>query len=78
MIIKQIKWDNCNLASCFRRLCLPTEYQTPTSQTLRHTILLMLAQFRRAGNRPRQGLRASGSRQDAWEDALQQTNRLAW
>jgi hypothetical protein len=78
MIIKQIKWDNCNLASCFRRLCLPTEYQTATSQTLRHTILLMPVQLRRAGIRPRLALPASGSREAAREDAFQQINRLAW
>jgi hypothetical protein len=65
-----------NLVNWFKRLCLPPEFQTATLQTLRHKILLMPAQLRRAGNRPRLALPASGQREAAWNYALHQINRL--
>lgn len=65
-----------NLVNWFKRLCLPPEFQTATVQTLRHKILLMPAQLRRAGNRPRLALPASGQREAAWKYALQQIQKL--
>lgn len=65
-----------NLVNWFRRLCLPEEFQRATLQTLRNTILLMPAQLLRTGNRPRLALPASGTRQAAWEYALQKIEHL--
>jgi hypothetical protein len=65
-----------NLVNWFRRLCLPDEFQRATLQTLRNKILLMPAQLLRSGNRPRLALPASGTRQAAWEYALQKIEQL--
>jgi len=65
-----------NLINWFKRLCLPPEYQNATLQTLRHKILLMPAQLRKAGNRPSLTLPASGPREAAWRYALQKIERL--
>jgi len=65
-----------NLINWFKRLCLPPEYQNATLQTLRHKILLMPAQLRKAGNRPSLTLPASGPRETAWRYALQKIERL--
>lgn len=65
-----------NLVNWFKRLCLPPEFQHATLQTLRHKILLMPAQLRRAANRPRLALPASGSREAAWKYALDRIARL--
>jgi hypothetical protein len=65
-----------NLVNWFRRLCLPSELQHATRQTLRQKILLMPAQLRRAANRPSLALPASGSREIAWKYALNQIARL--
>ncbi len=56
-----------NLMNWFKRLCLPPEFQNATLQTLRHQILLMPALLRRATNRPRLALPASGFREAAWQ-----------
>jgi hypothetical protein len=65
-----------NLVNWFKRLCLPSEFQNATLQTLRQRILLMPAQLRRTDNRPRLLLPASGPREAAWKYALQQIQRL--
>lgn len=65
-----------NLVNSFRRLCLPDEFQRATLQTLRNKILFMPAQLLRSGNRPRLALPASGTRQAAWEYALQKIEQL--
>jgi hypothetical protein len=65
-----------NLINWFKRLCLPPEFQNATLQTLRHKILLMPAQLRKAGNRPSLSLPASGPREGAWRYALQKIERL--
>lgn len=65
-----------NLVNWFKRLCLPPEFQHATLQTLRHKILLMPAQLRRAANRPSLALPASGSREAAWKYALDRIARL--
>ena len=65
-----------NLVNWFRRLCLPPELQHATLQTLRHKILLMPAQLRRATNRPSLTLPASGPRETAWKYALDRIARL--
>jgi hypothetical protein len=65
-----------NLVNWFKRLCLPTELQTATLQTLRQRVLLMPAQLVRAGNRPRLVLPASGLREVAWKHALHTIDRL--
>lgn len=65
-----------NLINWFRRLCLPPEFQNATLQTLRHKILSMPAQLRRAGNRPTLALPASGARELAWKYALHQLTRV--
>ena len=65
-----------NLVNWFKRLCLPPEFQHATLHTLRHKILLMPAQLRRAGNRPNLVLPASGPREAAWKYALDRIKRL--
>jgi hypothetical protein len=65
-----------NLINWFTRLCVPPEYQNATLQTLRHQILLMPAPLRTAGNRPILTLPASGSREAAWQYALQKLESL--
>ena len=60
----------------FRRLCLPPELQHATLQTLRHKILFVPAQLRRAANRPSLTLPASGARETAWKYALDRIARL--
>lgn len=65
-----------NLINWFKRLCLPPELQDSTLQTLRHKILLMPAELRRAGNRTRLALPVSGSRELAWKHALRQIERI--
>jgi len=65
-----------NLVNWFKRLCLPPEFQNATLQTLRHKILLMPAQLRRVGNRPRLALPASGPREAAWKYALHKIQTL--
>jgi hypothetical protein len=65
-----------NLVNWFKRLCLPPEFQNATLQTLRHKILLMPAQLRRAENRPSLALPASGPSEAAWRYALQKIERL--
>jgi hypothetical protein len=65
-----------NLINWFKRLCLPSELQTATLQTLRQRILLMPAQLLRTGNRPRLVLPASGAREAAWNYALHKIDRL--
>lgn len=65
-----------NVINWFKRLCLPPEFQTATLQSLRQNILLMPAQLRRSGNRPRLVLPASGSREAAWKYALHRINRV--
>ena len=65
-----------NLINWFRRLCLPDDFQRATLQTLRNKILLMPAQLLRTGNRPRLALPASGTRQAAWEYAMQKIKHL--
>lgn len=65
-----------NLMNWFKRLCLPPEFQNATLQTLRYQILLIPALLRRANNRPRLALPASGFRQAAWQYALQKIERL--
>jgi hypothetical protein len=65
-----------NRVNWFRRLCVPEEFQRATLQTLRNKILLMPAQLLRTGNRPRLALPASGTRQAAWEYALQKIEHL--
>jgi hypothetical protein len=65
-----------NLVNWFKRLCLPPDLQNATLQTLRHKVLLMPAQLRRAENRPSLALPASGPREAAWRYALQKIERL--
>jgi len=65
-----------NLVNWFKRLCLPPDFQNATLQTLRHKILLMPAQLRRAHNRPRLAMPASGPREAAWKYALHQIKTL--
>jgi hypothetical protein len=65
-----------NLVNWFRRLCLPDDFQRATLQTLRNKILLMPAQLLRTGNRPRLALPAGGTRQAAWEYAMQKIEHL--
>ncbi len=65
-----------NLVNWFKRLCLPPEFQNATLQTLRHKILLMPAQLRRAGNRPSLALPTSGPREAAWKYALHKIQTL--
>lgn len=65
-----------NLMNWFKRLCLPPEFQNATLQTLRHQVLLMPAMLRRTDNRPSLALPASGSREGAWQYALDQIERL--
>jgi Transposase DDE domain group 1 len=65
-----------NLVNWFKRLCLPSEFQNATLQTLRERILLMPAQLRRSDNRPRLILPASGPREAAWKYALQRIERV--
>lgn len=65
-----------NLVNWFKRLCLPSEFQNATLQTLRHRILLMPAQLRRTDNRPRLVLPASGPQEAAWKYALRQIGNL--
>jgi hypothetical protein len=65
-----------NLVNWFKRLCLPSEFQNATLQTLRHQILFMPAQLRRTDNRPRLVLPSSGMREAAWKYALVQIERL--
>jgi hypothetical protein len=65
-----------NLVNWFRRLCLPPELPHATLQTLRHKVLLMPAQLRRAANRPSLTLPASGAREAAWKYALDRIARL--
>lgn len=65
-----------NLVNWFKRLCLPPEFQHATLQTLRHKILSMPAQLRRAGNRPSLALPASGLREAAWKCALHKIQTL--
>jgi hypothetical protein len=64
-----------NLVNWFKRLCLPPAFQNATLQTLRHQILLMPAQLRRADNRPSLALPASGPSEAAWRYALQKIER---
>jgi Transposase DDE domain group 1 len=65
-----------NLMNWFKRLCLPSEFQQATLQTLRHQILLMPAMLRRTDNRPCLALPASGPRETAWQYALHQIEKL--
>lgn len=65
-----------NLVNCFKRLCLPPEFQTATLQTLWNRILLMPAQLLRQGNRPRLAMPASGPREVAWKYALQKIEKI--
>jgi hypothetical protein len=65
-----------NVINWFKRLCLPPDFQNATLQTLRHKILVMPAQLRTSGNRPRLVMPASGPIEVAWKHALRQTNRL--
>lgn len=65
-----------NLVNWFKRLCLPPEFQNATLHTLRHKVLLMPAQLRRAANRPSLALPASGPREAAWKYALHKIQTL--
>ena len=65
-----------HLINWFKRLCLPPEFQNATLQTLRHQVLLMPALLRRANNRPRLALPASGPRESAWRYALHRIETL--
>jgi hypothetical protein len=65
-----------NLMNWFQRLCLPSEFQSPTLQTLRHKVLLMPAQLRRTHNRPSLALPASAAGELAWRFALNKINKL--
>ncbi|MFQ5801395.1 MAG: IS1380 family transposase [Candidatus Methylomirabilales bacterium] len=65
-----------NLVNWFKRLCLPPDLQNATLHTLRHKILSMPAQLRRAGNRPTLAFPASGTREAAWKYALHQLTRV--
>jgi hypothetical protein len=65
-----------NLVNWFVRLCLPADFQTATLQTLRQRILLMPAQLRRVGNRPRLAIPAQGSSAAAWKYALHKIEKF--
>ena len=65
-----------NLVNWFKRLCLPPELQMATLQTLRYQVLLMPALLRRANNRPRLALPASGLRESAWRYARHRIESL--
>lgn len=65
-----------SVVNWLKRFCLPPALQTVTLQTLRQRILLMPAQLRRAGNRPRFPLPASGQRERARHYALRTIDRL--
>ncbi|MFO0700257.1 MAG: IS1380 family transposase [Nitrospira sp.] len=65
-----------NLVNWFKRLCLPSDFQNVTLQTLRHKILLMPAQLRRTHNRPCLVMPASGPLEAAWNYALHRIKTL--
>lgn len=65
-----------NVVNWFKRLCLPPELQSATLETLRQRVLLMPAQLRRTGNRPRLALPARGPQAMAWRYALQKIDRF--
>jgi len=65
-----------SLVNWFKRLCLPSEFQSATLDTLRNRILLMPAQLLRSGNRPRLAMPTSGRRENAWKHALHRIEKL--
>lgn len=65
-----------NLVNWFKRLCLPSQFQSATLNTLRNRILLMPAQLLRSGNRPRLVMPTSGPRENAWKHALHRIEKL--
>jgi Transposase DDE domain group 1 len=65
-----------SLVNWFKRLCLPSEFQSATLDTLRNRILLMPAQLLRSGNRPRLAMPTSGRRENAWKHALYRIEKL--
>ena len=65
-----------SLVNWFKRLCLPSEFQSATLHTLRNRILLMPAQLLRTGNRPRLAMPTSGPRENAWKHALHRIEKL--
>ncbi len=65
-----------NLVNWFKRLCLPTQFQSATLQTLRNHVLLMPAQLLRTDNRPRLVMPSSGPKEAAWKYALHRIEKL--
>lgn len=65
-----------NIVTWFKRLCLPTEWQTYTIGTLRHRLLLVPGVFVKAGNRPELRLPKNMPHQEIFEYAQKKIKEL--
>lgn len=65
-----------NLTIWFKRLCLPSDWQSYTVSTLRHRILLIPGNFTRTGNRPELKLPKNSPYRYTFEYALDQIKKL--
>jgi len=65
-----------NLMIWFQRLCLPEDWQSYTTATLRQRLLLIPGVFTRTGNRPELKLPRNNPYQETFTNALQQIKKL--